>query len=42
VTYSEYLKGLVDRPGDLHHSADGNLYTFSLGHGFSHNPETSR
>jgi hypothetical protein len=41
LTYSEYLKRLVDRPGDLHHSADGNLYTFSLGHGFSQNPETA-
>lgn len=41
MTHSEYLHRLVNHPGDLHHSADGSLYTFSLGHGFSQNPETA-
>ena len=41
MTYSDYAKGLVNRPGDLYHSADGSHYTFSLGHGFSQNPETT-
>ena len=38
MTYSEYVKTLVNQPGDLRHSTDSDVYTFSLGRGFSTNP----